>query len=1430
MSNPLRTAAAYVPLSLTQAALNGKLTTLPNKPQTSRYQAAVLFADVSGFTPLTEALGQRGSEGPEELTRLLNRYFSWMIAFAEAEGGEVVKFGGDSLIVVYAATDEPLSWATRRAKQAADNMQAAMGEFGVLESSVGLVSLKLKVGIGAGQLISAHIGGIDNRWEYIIAGDPLRQTAQAEKQARQGEVVLSPEAATIIHPENLAPRPIHNLDWETIHTELNSEQILRCYIPRPVRTWLDQELHGWLATLRPMSVLFAGIKNFDYDQPHAIDRLHTFLRGVQQIIYHFQGCLPRITVDEKGTVLLVLFGAPPDAHEDDPERAVRCALDLQELAKEQKIQLAIGVTTGRVFAGPVGGDTRHEYTVMGDTVNLAARLMGVAGPGRICCNYEAYRSTYNQINFEYLPPTRIRGKVGLVPIYRPTGEHNPLEQLSQIQQTGSTDQLVARQDALATLSKKLHEVKQGNPRISIIEGEAGIGKSQLVNAIARRARNYGITTLLGRGESIEQEKPLRVWQDIFYAYFNLNQVNGSTPNLSEYVLNQLSTITPTLTDRAGLLNELLNINLPESQYVKSLSAKERQNELIWLMTTLLRAKAKQQPLVIVLEDAQWFDELSWKFTVLLAASAIKDQMPVLLLIATRLMEGITMRTNAALLGALEETEYLRLEAMQPDDTLTIAAMKLGLNRYELPEAIAELIRQRAGGNPFFAEELFYALRDNGFITFKTVQDKVRCLVNGDLSRAAQTLPATIQNIILSRIDRLPPEKQLILRVAAVIGQTFPYKILRDTLKKHLEIKDDTIKVYLDDLDHLGLIDEVEEASADIIYTFKHTITREVTYQSLLFDRRRQLHRSVAQWYEDTFRTDTDKLFLPPELKVNQNFSVEPTIPLKSTPLSPYYALLVYHWHQAEDENKERYYAALVGQQAVAEYANAEAVGYLNRALALTPTSNQLERYSLLLARATVFHRLGDRDRQKLDLDSLAKLAKQINIPGCLGVIALRRAWYAEATGDYSSANAIAQESMIYAEQTQNLNLLIDSYIILGQALIYQNNLPSAYEILEQALAEAQKNKKGLIEARCLQVLADAYYTQDNYVAAQACCQRALWLCRRHPQPLIKANILNTLGLINYQTGYYTVARKNFEEAIYTYSTLGHKRGEITAFHNIGLIYLAMEEYGTARDYFEQTIDIGREIQDRQVVADALCNLGMTYCYQGDYLLARSYLGQSLGMREEIGSQRGEVASLSKLSVVYYYSGDYRTTRRYCELALTTARELQIHTVESYSLTYLGHALAGLGKLDEAATAYKQALRLRHKLEQYHLTIDILVGLADIAIAQGQKENALAYIEQILALPHQTEMTGTNNLAWVHLKVYNILTVLSQVNPNFTQHAQGILQKAHENLQQQVKNFQNGQQKRNFLENVQWHHDIMSIWQKEIEPSLVVDNITVGYSQ
>jgi class 3 adenylate cyclase len=360
MSDLLRTLAAYVPPNIIRDTLTEANPAPPTTAWSDRFEAAVLFADVSGFTPLTEALARKGAEGPEELTRLLNTYFSRMIDLIEGEGGEVVKFSGDAVTVLFPAstalppgadTGQGLACATRRAKQAAEAMQAAMVEFATIETSAGPVALGMKIGIGAGEILAILVGGVFNRWEYVIAGDPLRQVAEAEHQAERGDVILSPEAETLLWPEPLVSQPLTRPEWDQIQNPGAVEAVLRSYVPAAVANWLGEGLHEWLAVLRPMSVLFVGVGGLDYSQPDAVERLHTFLRAAQETIYSYEGSINKLAVDDKGTIFIALFGAPPYAHEDDPERALRCAMDLQHVATAQGLQLAIGVTTGRVFSG-----------------------------------------------------------------------------------------------------------------------------------------------------------------------------------------------------------------------------------------------------------------------------------------------------------------------------------------------------------------------------------------------------------------------------------------------------------------------------------------------------------------------------------------------------------------------------------------------------------------------------------------------------------------------------------------------------------------------------------------------------------------------------------------------------------------------------------------------------------------------------------------------------------------------------------------------------------------------------------------------------------------------------------------------------------------------------------------------------------------------
>jgi class 3 adenylate cyclase/predicted ATPase len=1349
MSELLQTLAAYVPPGITRATLSTAAPTPPTAATDERFPAAVLFADISGFTPLTEALAQKGAEGPEELTRLLNNYFSRMIDLIEAQGGEVVKFSGDALTVLFPAVAEELGIATRRARQTAEAMQAAMSAFATLETSVGPVALGMKIGIGAGEVLAARVGGFQERWEYVIAGDPLGQVAQAEHQAGRGEILLSPEAEAVVSPHPQPPRPLDPPDWTGVQDKAAAEAVLRCYVPGVVIDWLEEALQDWLAVLRPMSVLFVGVAGVDYAQPDAVARLHTFLRATQEVIHRYEGTINKLAVDDKGTIVVILFGAPPRAHGDDPERALRSARELQAMAREQGLELEIGVATGRVFAGPVGGETRHEYTVMGDTVNLAARLMSTAGEGQIRCDYETYRSARARLSFEPLPPVRVKGKAGLIRLYRPTGE---VGRAAVVETRGA---LVGRRAELARLVAALDAVQAGGSRVLLIEGEAGIGKSRLVEELGRLVRERGIAGLLGRGSSIEQQTPYRAWRDIFSSYFDLEEVDDPAER-QRRVQNHVRDVVPELAERLPLLNDVLNLGLPENPLTASLDAHLRHESLVSLLLALLRTWAAERPLVLVLEDAHWLDSLSWDLAVQVARALTVARVPLLLVVVMRPLEGEAGRIEPQALADMEETERLLLDSMPPEETLELAAVKLGVTDDGLPGGVAELVRTRAGGNPFFAEELVYALRDNGLVTLETDAGRTRCVVSGDLERAAQSLPDTIQGIVLARIDRLPPEEQLTLKVAAVIGRTFGYTTLHDTLGEHMEVTHRLLTIYLEDLAHLDLT-PLEAPEPELTYIFKHIITQEVAYETLLFAQRRQLHRTVAQWYERTFGDGADDL---------------PIDGLES-PLAPSYPLLVYHWHQAEDRARERHYAALAGRWAAAQFANVEAAGYFSRALQLTPEADRAARYELLIAREAVSDLLGEREAQAHDLKTLTALADEIDDDRRRAEVALRQANYYETTSDYEAALDAVQRAIEEAGRTPELADDTEGYIAWGKVLVRQGDFEGAREPLERALDMARSVRNRHAEAQSLHQLGIVYYCLSDYPAAEA----------------------------------------HYRRALKTYRAGGHRQKEADILSNLGLEYYEMGDYPTARSHYEQALSIYRVIGDRRGETMALSNLGGLHGDQGDYEAGRDYHQRALDLRLTIGDRWGEAVSLVNLGLVCHSLGDNATARTHCERALAIQREIGDRRGQGYSLTYLGHALTGLGDLQAATEAYEEAVSLRRELGQYSLLIDDWAGLAHIALAQGRSEQALEHVEDILAWIDANGLEGIEYPLQVYLTCYRVLLTTGQEDPSALERADEVLAAAHAALMERANSIRDEALRLKFLENVQANREIIAAWER-----------------
>lgn len=901
---------SYVPALLVRRTLmSSKLLTVP---EIERFEAAVLFADVSGFTSLTEQLAQHGATGVEELTFALNTYFGELIALTTAHGGDVVKFAGDALLVLWpTTTHETLSQVTYYAAQCALTMTHSLNQYKVADGT----PLKLRVGVGAGEVLTAIVGGQNGRWEFLLAGSPLVKMGMAEAQAQPGEVVLSPEAWTLVSQEHRTrteksrnlelsgPRhstlangyvrllslydspPLPPIAPPTLNAE--ALDALLAYMPKAIQMRLVAGQSAWAAELRRVTVCFVNLPALDYDAPNILDLLNNIMRVMQTTLEQYEGSFNKFLVDDKGSILVAGLGLPPYSHEDDAVRGVQAALAIQAQLQELGLHPSIGITTGRVYCGAVGSDRRREYTMLGDVVNLSARLMQAA-KDEVLCDRATYEAASKRLLFDSRPAIKVKGKAEPVAIYCPSQNKSSSE--SSPKYVGTRTAMVGRTTQRFLLAEKLEALRRGSGGVVVISGEAGIGKSRLVEELLEQAQASGIESLIGSGDAIEKFKPYHAYSSVFHNLLNLDS-DANSCSRGQQFLGMLECLPEAVQLFAPLLNAVLSLDLLDNEFTSVLTPFERAEQTRALLVQLLQRSVEQLPQVLIVEDAHWLDSASWALTL-----AISEQvMPLLLIVSTRPLTDSPPSEYTQLLQT-STTLHLPLEVLGTNDTVAVACQALGVPSLPLP--IATLIQEQSQGNPFFSEELAYSLREEGLIAIANGECH---LTSKALDSKNLTVPNTIQGVITSRIDRLLPEQQLALKVASVIGRVFPFHILHAVYP--LTADKDHLAEYLRNLDRVDLT-PLETPDPDLTYIFKHIITQDVAYNLMLFSQRRQLHRHLAQWYEKTYTTD----------------------------LSPFYSLLAHHWAKAEEAAKAAEYLEKAGQQAVSNYANQEAVLFFREAI------------------------------------------------------------------------------------------------------------------------------------------------------------------------------------------------------------------------------------------------------------------------------------------------------------------------------------------------------------------------------------------------------------------------------------------------------------------------------------------------------------------
>jgi class 3 adenylate cyclase/tetratricopeptide (TPR) repeat protein len=1227
----------------------------PRSPWIESVEGTLLFADISGFTSMSERLAQLGKEGAERLTDIINDYFGCMLDIAGLLGGDNVKFGGDALLLLFSGDNH-----ARRAVAAAQQMVRATHGFKSIHIGKEWFHLNMRAGVHSGTFWSASVGLADIRMQHFLLGREASRVAVAESQAEVGEVVITSATRGILGDGYMFEQKGEFLKVSSRPDRISRTSIridepryvalsnLIAYLPPPIAHSLDSgyEISAIEGEHRKVTVQFInvlGVNEFlESEGPdELLAELQRYMSVVLELVIKHEGFLIGSDINTQGLKIIIAFGAPI-AHEYDSANALRMALGLNAEIHRLTLQLRhrIGVHTGFVFTGEVGTQIRHDYTVMGDTVNLAARLMGKASPGQILVSGRLANEVGPAFKVHQLRPMAMKGKEEPVPVGELEGEVEVMPVRGN-----QVEAFFGRDSELDSLLQSSISAESGNAHFIVITGGEGIGKGVLLNRFQNVLIERGWTIHRGQCNSYSSSDPLVPWISILTSLLDISPADNIETRNSRFA-SAISELAPNLADTTSLFNGLLSLSIPETDFVRSLNEEERRLHLFSMVTDVLKTFASRKPLAVVMKNLQWADRSTLQM-INHVGKNLKSS-PFMLCLALRPKTGLELE--------LPEESTLTVQLGELSEDAARALILFSLNRSEVPEQVNRAIISKTRGNPLYLEQICLSLRESGIID-RLLQVPAFRLAD---EMSAMDMPDQLQAVIMSRLDSLDSATRDLLRIATVIGTTFD----TGTLSSVLDTTPGEVWLSgrLQELENSDFVERVEDVKKRS-YQFKHSLVQEIAYDSLLFARRRQLHSRIAVYMEGDHLDN----------------------------LEPVYEVLMYHYSQCRNDVKIRYYGLRAGDKAREMFAHDEAIEYYRRALTTLERGDR----SFNCVRSYFLERIGE------SYEASGRHLKAAST-------------YSEAARRWAGAlHHLHEHSTVRSEFGDNQPLTTRQSLLqhkTGAAYERNSDYSAALNRLEAALRELPPRhprqaariivtkcyalyRKGLYDdaiywghlglslsrrtgdrnnlAYAYNAIASSYLDTGNIKKAIRYRLQALHLYEELKDLAGQAHINNNLGVC-YQLLDQEKAFQHYKKALAYYERVGHLANTAICHNNVGEVLFTMGYNDEAIGELKKAVEPYENNDNPPFIFGlALVNLSRAYQRKHDYGMAFECVRRGVRHLKKIGARTILTEAMLQEADIQLDSGDHKTASRTCQNSLKEAIEMGCTLLRARGLRLMG---------------------------------------------------------------------------------------------------------------------------------------------------------------
>lgn len=1043
---------------------------------------------------------------------------------------------------------------------------------------------------------------------------------------------------------------------------------------------------------RQVTILFGDLSGFTamsetMDPEQVVEVVNQYFDTMVEIAARYGGHIDKFM----GDALMVLFGAPV-AHEDDPLRACLAAIEMLEamdrFSAERKMDLAmsIGLNTGEVVALNVGSKERMEYTVIGDGVNLAARLEKVATARQCVIGENTYRQVRGKIKLKRLKPVMVKGKSRLQNVYLIEGRMEEAGQSGALR-SGSI-KLVGRMAEMESIRQSIEKAKSGRGQVVAITGEPGVGKSRVAKELELVAKDRGFRFAKGKCHSYSGNIAYLPFIRQMGLLLSLEE-RDSPQRKQEKVREGLHMMD--LGDYEPFLGSLLGLDYPE---IETLDPEKRKRKTFQGIGELYRRLGERQPLCLAFEDLQWADSLSLELLEHLVDAlpgqtwlVCADYRPELALpfIARPCCLSINLRP----LGKQEVWQMVSYLAAVSD----------------VDDQVLDKLLDRTEGNPLFIEEVIRHLL-SGRLVKREGENLVPTKRFGKM-----TLPNTVASVVLGRVDRLGEELRRALQYAAVIGKEFDRTVLAKLLKE----PEERVQSLLDNLEHFEGLLYSKLMDTRRIYEFHSTTTHEAAYSTLLKQRRKELHGRVAMTLETEYR---DNLWIHLED-------------------------LAHHYYNSSNLDKASLYLHRAGDKSRNLYANSSALDFYQKGLeVLKHLKNTrqalLETAELLGAQGAIFRLTGDRERALKNFTQAAKIARQEGEDGAERKYLLTASITYDMLGQ--ARRAMALWNRIQKEAGDKEDHEAQALALQNQGLLYlrKGEVPRAMDNFQRALKVFEQMKAKRHLARINDNLSQAHEMMGNIDQAVQHISRALELSSEINYLEGVAIFSNNLGQLMLTQGELDEANRHFQSALTMSRKIGDKRVESLSSGNIGLAAAMGGDFDRALEHFQISLEISSEMGDLGQEKNMLDNLGTVHQFWGNPGSALEKHQAALGLAVKLDDLPAQAEIYRNLGIDHMISGDYSQALSDFERAGQAATEVGDPRMQAYVKSNLGSLLYQLGRMDRAGETITGALEEARKVRDPEVILAAARALVEYLLDTGDLTGAEEHASRVLGLAEKTQ--------------------------------------------------------------------------------------------